>query len=219
MKDMIIELTTEPEGTASRQQPKRHTRTTRVPQILEVATRIFALEGSAGFTQRRIAAEAGIRLNTLQHYFGTRDELLQATISEMANRYIDEYRELARDKYRSPESRLDAIVDNVFNSLTEPDSIWSAFVLHCWSLAEHEPFARELMAKISGELQELFTGLVGKINPALPTGECALRGALLVSHLQGLLVFTRRAGDHVPDRDAFRAATKVVWKALSTTTG
>ena len=75
------------------------------------------------------------------------------------------------------------------------------------------------MAKISGELQELFTGLVGKINPALPTGECALRGALLVSHLQGLLVFTRRAGDHVPDRDAFRAATKVVWKALSTTTG
>jgi AcrR family transcriptional regulator len=216
---MTTELTTELGDAVSREQATRYNRTTRALQILEVAIRIFALEGNAGFTQRRIAAEAGVRLNTLQHYFGTRDELLKSTISEAARRHIEEYRALVRDKHLSPESRLDAIVDNVFDSLAEPGSVRSAFVLHCWSLAEHELFARDLTVDISGELLELFAALVGKINPTLPAAECSRRGALLVSHLEGLLVFTRRAGELVPDLDGFRAATKVLWKTLSTQPG
>src|SRR5579864_9231337 len=83
-------------------EPKRRgNRTTRVPEILDVAINVFAAAGYVGFTQRRIANEAGIRLNTLQHYFGTREELLRSAIQELARRYIAEYRELARDNARS----------------------------------------------------------------------------------------------------------------------
>ena len=216
MKEMTVTLA-KAVGTGTTSEPKRRgNRTTRVPEILEVSIKVFASGGNTGFTQTRVASDAGIRLATLQHYFGTRDELLRSTIEEMAKRYLGRYRTLARDKLRSPEARLDAIIDEVFAALTGPGSILSAFALHCWSLAEHEAFARDLMVEVTGEFQEIFAGLVAKINPALPSGECMLRGALIVSHLQGLLVFIRRIGDNGPDPEAFRSATKVVWKALGT---
>ncbi|CAM2169481.1 TetR family transcriptional regulator [Paraburkholderia sacchari] len=204
-------------GTTGGAHLRRGNRTTRVPAILEVAIKVFATQGNAGFTQRRIASDAGIRLRTLQHYFNTREELLRAAIEEMVKRHIERYMAIAKDNRQSPEARLDALVDETFSVLTVQGAglSASAFALECWSLAEHEDFARELMARVTGEFQEMFVGLVAKINPTLTAAECALRGAQLVSHLYGLIVFIRRAGDFSPDMDAFRQVTKVIWKALS----
>lgn len=197
-------------------EPKRRgNRTTRVPEILEVAISVFAAEGYVGFTQRRIANDAGIQLRTLQHYFGTHEQLLRSAIQELARRYIAVYRELAKDNARSPEDRLERIVDQLFDLLTGPQINAGAFALHCWSLAEHKPFVHDLMAEIQSELIDLFAGLVAKLNPSLPSAECALRAELIVSHLHGLVVFIRLRENNVADLGAFRIATKAVWKALS----
>lgn len=214
MKEMII-TSAEVLGTAAGAPARRGNRSTRVPAIIEVAINVFATQGNAGFTQRRIASEAGIRLRTLQHYFATREELLRTTIEEMVRRYFDSFVAMARDSRQSPEARLDAIVDATFAALTGPGTSVSAFSFECWSLAEHEEFARDLMASVTTEFQEMFADLIAELNPALSADECVLRGAQLVSHLYGLVVFIRRAGKGSPDPDAFRQVTKVVWKALS----
>ncbi|MFD1560439.1 TetR/AcrR family transcriptional regulator [Paraburkholderia silviterrae] len=211
---VMKELTIPSVGIRGREPKRRGNRATRVPEILEVSIRIFASEGNAGFTQTRVAGDAGIRLSTLQHYFGTRDNLLQSTIKEMAKRYLERYKALAKSKI-TPEAALDALVDDVFAELTNPASTISPFALQCWSLAESEAFVKELMAEINGEFQEVFAALVAKINPTLTSGECVLRGALILSHLQGLMVYIRRTGDSLPDLATLRVATKAVWKALS----
>ncbi|MBN3788529.1 TetR/AcrR family transcriptional regulator [Burkholderia sp. Ac-20353] len=213
MKEMTIR-TGEVLASTERAPARRGNRTTRVPAILEVAINVFATLGNTGFTQRRIASEAGIQLRTLQHYFSTREELLRATMEEMTRRYVERYVAIARDKRRSPEASLDALVDETFEVLTAPGTNVSAFAFECWSLAEHETFARDLMAKVTGELQEMFVELVAKISPTLTVVECTLRGAQLVSQLYGLVAFIRRAGDNCPDLVAFRQVTKLVWKAL-----
>ena len=194
---------------------QRGNRTTRVPEILEVAIRVFALEGNAGFTQRRVAADAGVRLSTLQHYFGSRESLLQSTIEEMGRRYIGRFQLLADDVRQSPETRLETLLDETFVALTGPDNVVSPFALEVWCLAEHQASTRDLMVEVSGEFQAIFSKLVAEINPALAPEECRLRGALIYSHWQGLIVFLRRSGRNAPDPVAFRTATKVVWKALS----
>lgn len=199
-------------GTVSRQ---RGNRSTRVPEILEVAIRVFAREGNAGFTQRRVAADAGVRLSTLQHYFGSRELLLQSTIEEMGKRYLQRFRLLAHDPQRTPEARLEALLDDTFDVLTGSDNVVSPFALEVWCLAEHHSSVRDLMVQVSGNFQEVFSKLVAEINPALGGNECRLRGALIYSHWQGLIVFMRRSGNNAPDPVAFRRATKVVWKALS----
>jgi AcrR family transcriptional regulator len=215
MKDLTITSDEIRGASALPESKRRGNRTTRVPEILEVAISVFAAEGYVGFTQRRIANQAGIRLRTLQHYFSTREELLRSAIQELARRYISGYRELAKDNARSPNDRLERIVDQVFDLLTGPHGFAGAFALHCWSLAEHEPFVNGLMAENQGELIALFAGLIAKLSPSLPSGECTLRAELIVSHLHGLVVFIRRRGDNTTDWDAFRVATKALWKALS----
>lgn len=204
-------------GSKALEHKRRGNRTTRIPEILQVALNVFAAEGYVGFTQRRIANVAGIGLSTLQHYFGTREELLRSCIRELSHRYIAEYRKLAKDKARSPDERLERIVDQAFDFLTGPEKYAGAFVLHCWSLAEHEPFVNDLMAENQSELIDIFLGLVVELNPSLPSDECALRAKLIVSHLAGLIVFVRRRGDRETSWDALRVATKAVWKALSRT--
>ncbi len=194
---------------------RRGNRATRVPAILEAAIEVFATQGNAGFTQRRIASDAGIQLRTLQHYFSTREALLRATIEEMIRRYLNRFLAIARDKSRSPAANLDAIIDELFDVLVDSSMNVSAFALECWTLAEHEPFAREMMGSLTGQFQSMLLELVAKISPTLTTGECALRGAQLTSQLYGTVVFLRRAGDNCPDLNAFKQVTKIVWKAVS----
>jgi AcrR family transcriptional regulator len=219
MKDLKISSADlgakEPDATSDNAPKRRGNRTTRVPEILETAIKVFAAEGNAGFTQRRVAADTGIRLATLQHYFGSREMLLHSTIEELAKRYLQRYRLLATDKKMEPEARLEAILDETFAALTDPENVVSSFALECWSLSEHMESVSELMVHVSGEFQDIFGALVAAINTELSDEECRLRAALIYSHWQGLIVFLRRAKQNAPDPAAFRAATKVVWKALS----
>jgi AcrR family transcriptional regulator len=193
---------------------QRGNRATRVPAILEVAINVFATHGNGGFTQRRIADEAGIRLRTLQHYFSTREELLRESVAKMVRRYLEGFQEIANDKSRSPESSLDAILDESISVLLDPNSVAAASSLHLWSLAEQEDFARELVRDLFGEYQEMFEGLVARMNPTLAPQECGLRAALLVSNLLGLVVYIRRSAENIPDVEKFRHATKVVFRTL-----
>ncbi|VXC13692.1 TetR family transcriptional regulator [Burkholderia sp. 8Y] len=196
----------------------RGRRETRVPEILEAAIGVFASQGNGGFTQRGVASAANIRLATLQHYFGSRDSLLMATIEELARRYLHRFHELAEDAHLTPEARLQAVLDETFDALTQPTNLISPFALECWCLAEHHPAVRDVMEGVSEKYQSLFSTLVTQINPKLPAAECRIRGALIYSHWQGLIVFLRRSGSHTPDLSAFRKATGVLWTALGKTT-
>jgi AcrR family transcriptional regulator len=81
-----------------RKAPKqRGNRTTRIPEILEVAIRVFVLEGNTGLTLRRVAAVAGVRLSTLQHYFGTKDSLILSIVEEMSKKHLERFHALADD--------------------------------------------------------------------------------------------------------------------------
>ncbi|MGF6604079.1 AcrR family transcriptional regulator [Paraburkholderia sp. GAS448] len=219
MKQLIITAEDMSATNSAGETRRRGNRTTRVPEILEISINAFATDGYAAFNQRRVASEAGLRLSTLQHYFRTREDLLRATVEAMGDRYLDLYRKLSRDSSLTPLARLDKIADETFNALARPNSNFSAFAIELWSLAEHEDFARDLLEEITGQNLEIFAGLVSKINPELSSEDCALRGALLTSNLQGLLIFVRRAGKNTPDLDGLRAMTKVVWRALSTAPG
>jgi AcrR family transcriptional regulator len=214
MKDLTI--TFPPAATDGPKPAIRGRRETRIPEILEVAIEVFAAEGNAGFTQRRVAAAAGVRLATLQHYFGTRDSLLLATFQEMSKRLLERFRQLASNEADAPEIRLKALLDETFDTLTHVDNLFSRFAIECWCLAERHDEIRERIVEFNGEFQALFGDLIAQINPSLSAKECKIRGALVYSHWQGLIIFLRRSGRNRPDISTFRNATEVVWRALST---
>lgn len=192
---------------------RRGNRESRVPEIIDVSINVLIAAGYTGYTINRVANDAGIRLSTLQHYFSTREALLRATIEEIAKRYFERFRGFAENRSRPPLARLEAIVDDAFAELAKPGL--PASIFESWGLALHEPFARDVVVEIQSRFNGLFAKLVGEINPGLSMEELELRGALIMSSLEGLVVFLRWSKDSVPQLRAYRKAIKVVWSGLS----
>ncbi|POM13958.1 hypothetical protein CSX04_08318 [Burkholderia cepacia] len=118
----------------------------------------------------------------------------------------------AENKRRSPQARLEAIIDDAFVEFAKPGL--PASVLECWGLGLHEPFARDIAVDIQQQFTRLFAKLVEEINPALSAEECELRGALIMTSLEGLIVFLRWNEDDAAKRHRFHKATKVVWSGF-----
>ena len=201
-------------GTRGKPRPrKRGNRASRVPEIIEASVRVLTSDGYAKYSVNRVAAEAGIFLSTLQHYFPSREHLLRETIREYVNRYVGRYRTVACNKLLSPQQRLDAIVDGFVEDFGASDA--AGFVLEVWALAEHEPFAAELVSATNGQFRQMFDQIVSEASPSLSPEERAVRCALLTAHADGLVLFLRRSGDGAPDLSAIRQGIKVVWHALA----
>lgn len=62
--------------------------------ILAAAKRVLAHEGSAGFSVRKVAREAGISLGNLQYHFGSRLALLEGLLAQDVDAYRAAYRSL-----------------------------------------------------------------------------------------------------------------------------
>jgi AcrR family transcriptional regulator len=191
---------------------RRGNRESRVPEIIDVSINVLIAAGYAGYTINRVANDAGIRLSTLQHYFSTREALLRATLEEVAKRYFERFRGFAENRNRSPQARLEAIIDDAFAEFVKPGL--PAAIFESWGLALHEPFARDVVVEIQKQFTGLFAKLVGEINPALSMEERELRGALILSSCQGLFIFLRWSVDNPSKVHAFRKAIKVVWSGL-----
>ncbi|WP_454740262.1 TetR/AcrR family transcriptional regulator [Cupriavidus necator] len=192
---------------------KRGNRQTRTPEILAIAARLFAREGYAAFTTRRVAAEAGLRLSTLQHYFPTRDALLHATIESLVERYHGRFRATSEDATLAPEARLDALLDFIFDAFVDPDT--AAFWVEVWAMARHEPVATPLDIRAYEDGTRYLEGLIAQMTPSLSEEECAIRARLISVQIEGLLALVRRYRHDLPHRDAFLTALRQVCRAVA----
>ncbi len=59
----------------------------RTHEILVAAREVFALEGYVGLSMRGVAARIGATLGTVQHYYPTKDKMLEAMLSLSSGEY------------------------------------------------------------------------------------------------------------------------------------
>lgn len=59
-------------------------------RILSAAKTVLIKEGNAGFSMRKVAAEASVRLNNVQYYYKTKTELVDGLLQEYLNDYKTE---------------------------------------------------------------------------------------------------------------------------------
>lgn len=69
--------------------------------LIDAAIRIVATSGLRGLTYRAVAAEAGVTQGLVAHHFGTRADLIQATLEHTASQSIE------RSELKPASGRLD----------------------------------------------------------------------------------------------------------------
>jgi AcrR family transcriptional regulator len=187
----------------------------RAYDILQAARALLASEGYAGLSMRRVASRAGMSLSNVQHYYPSRDLLLEALLLYTMDEFQAKMDSIAQAM--TGHSRLDRFLSTTDMFLEEvTDPVTHAIFFEIWALASRNPFASNLMNKMLGRERKTVYNLIRGLNPAIPDDEYMQRAILMVAQIEGLMLFRLDKEARRQQFEAVRAAVRKVLLTLAT---
>ena len=160
----------------------------RAHDILLAARRLLAAEGYAGLSMRRVAQESGMSLSNVQHYYASKDVLVEALLLYIMDVFQAKMDSIALGMIGRPQvERFLTTVDMFLEEITDP--VMHAVFFEIWALASRHPFASALMGKMMARERKAIYGLIRGLNPALSDEQTMQRSVLIVAQIQGLMLF------------------------------
>ncbi len=187
----------------------------RAQDILEAARALLAADGYAGLSMRRVAQAAGMSLSNVQHYYASRDLLLEALLLTTMDTFQARMDAIAAAmSERSQLERFLSTVDMFLEEITDP--VIHALFFELWALASRNPFASNLMDKMLGRERKTVYNLIRGLNPAISDEETMQRAILMVAQIEGLMLFRLDKRRRRTQFDAVRASLRKALLALAT---
>lgn len=157
----------------------------RVQAILDVARRLFTDGGYAEMTMRQVAELSGMSLSNVQHYFPTREALLQALLESVMDSYEPGFGEIEM-RQAAPAAKLEAAIRYFLADSKRPEA--ERLFVEIWSLATRAPIAREIFDRMYTHHRHNLSRLIALVNPTLDSKEIAQRAALAAMQIEGLML-------------------------------
>lgn len=174
-------LRNKPSGTTEKGRERAH-------EILQAARTLLASEGYAGLSMRRVAQETGMSLSNVQHYYGSKDLLVEALLLYTMDMFQAKMDGIAvAMAARPPVERFLSTVDMFLEEITDP--VTHAVFFEIWALASRNPFASDLMGKMLGRERKAIYWLIRGLNPEISDEEYMQRAILMVAQIEGLMLF------------------------------
>ena len=182
----------------------------RAHDILRAARVLLAADGYAGLSMRRVAAEVGISLSNVQHYYQSKDALLEALLLYTMDVFQAKMDSISAAMVSASRSeQFLSTVDMFLEEITDP--VTHAIFFEIWALASRNAFASTLMDRMLGRERKAIYLLIRGLNPAISDSEYMQRAILMVAQMEGLMLFRL---DRHKRRDEFLALRASVRKAL-----
>lgn len=165
----------------------------RARDILQAAREIFAADGYGGLTMRRVAAQVGVSLSNVQHYYKSKDLLVEALLLDTLNQFQERIDAITASMAGA--SRVEqflATVDMFLEELGTP--LMRGMFFEFWALATRNTFASALMEKMLARERKAIYNLIRGLSPDISDSEYMIRAALIVAQVEGLMLFRVRNG-------------------------
>ena len=172
----------------------------RAAAIITAAKRLFIADGFAGLSMRGVAAELGISLSHVQHYYKNKEDLVAALLYQI----LDRYRWMVADIQLSlaDQSTFDqfcAAIDLFLHDVTQQE--FAAVFCEIWALSTRQAFAAELLANVQLRERKQLRALIKPLLPRVSSDELNLRANLMLLSIDGLVVCSaHRTQDTVSGR-------------------
>jgi AcrR family transcriptional regulator len=187
----------------------------RVQEILQVARLIFAREGYAGLSMRRLASELGMSLSNLQHYYQSKDFLLEALLLYTMNTFQEKIDQIAETMDKS--SRIDQLKSTIDMFLEElNDPVTHGLFFEIWAMAGRNTFASLLMDKMLARERKTIYKLIQGLSPEISDEQAMLRAILIVAQIEGLMLFRLHRSDDTMEVAAIHNALRKTVLNLAT---
>jgi AcrR family transcriptional regulator len=187
----------------------------RALDILYAARELLAAEGYSGLSMRAVAAQVGISLSNVQHYYKSKDDLLEALLlytMELFQHKIDSI-----SASMPSDSRLNRFLstcDMFLEEITDP--VTHAIFFELWALASRNDFASRLMAKMLARERKAVFYLISGLNPAISDEAYMQRAVMMVAQIEGLMLFRLNQHERPEEFQAVRASMRKILTDLAT---
>lgn len=148
---------------------------------------MFMAHGYAGFTMRKVAAEAGISVGNLHYYYRNKEDLLRDMLDFVVSHYLQEIDNRRRQAGDSPAEQLAAIIGYLVEDLNRIST--TRFFPELWALANHDAYAAELTEAMYARAREPMQELIAAMRPDLDAGVCEEIAMLISASIEGLTMF------------------------------
>ena len=160
----------------------------RMQEILQAARLMFAREGYAGLSMRGLAAALGMSLSNVQHYYKSKDLLIEAMLLYTMNTFQAKIDNIAKTMEQSPRiEHLNSTIDMFLEELSDP--VTHGVFFEIWALAGRNAFASALMDKMLARERKSIFKLIQGMAPGISDEQAMLRAILIVAQVEGLMLF------------------------------
>ncbi len=156
-------------------------------RILEAARRVLVEEGNAGFSMRKVASAADMRLGHLQYYFSSKAELVRALVASITDSFDSFYSQ----RLMRVEDPLDRFIGSAeFVLYGGPIRDMGLLLRECWSMAPRDHDVAEAMDLFYEGWCARLAEALQAVNPDLLDPQARLLGAEVVAMISGSFLFT-----------------------------
>ncbi len=178
----------------------------RANDILHAAREIFASEGYGGLSMRRVAAQVGVSLSNVQHYYKSKDMLVEALLLDSLNQFQERIDGIAASMTGSREEQFLATVDMFLDELGSP--VIRGMFFEFWALATRNTFASTLMERMQSRERKAIYKLIQGLSQEISDEEYMVRAALIVAQIEGLMLFRVRNRPKRPELEGLENAAR-----------
>ncbi|MBV8125313.1 MAG: TetR/AcrR family transcriptional regulator [Burkholderiaceae bacterium] len=187
----------------------------RAREILQAARGLLAGEGYAGLSMRTVASRVGASLSNVQHYYPSKDLLLEALLSAMREEYQQQIDSISKpDAGASKLQQFEAVIDYLLDETADIEG--SAVLRELWALAVRNTMAAEILQKMLDAAQKTLRKQIKSLSPELAPSDCETRAVLILAHLQGLTLILANPRTSPRDSKALKAAARAAIVQLAT---
>jgi AcrR family transcriptional regulator len=187
----------------------------RAHDILRAARRLLAADGYAGLSMRRVAAEVGMSLSNVQHYYQSKDLLVEALLLYTLEVFQSKMDGISASMESAPRiEQLLSTADMFLEEISDPET--HAIFFEIWALASRNAFASALMDRMMARERKATYNLIRGLNPDIPDAEYMQRAILMVAQMEGLMLFRLNKDMRKEEFLAMRESVKKVILRLAT---
>lgn len=172
--------------------------------IIEEAISLLDEQGSKGFTMRALARRADIPLSVLQHYFRTRDDVLEALVVFFRQSLVHEVKECFSNTGEPFEQQVRNYVKEALD-YSQYTGLGHTLFSECQTISK--PLA-PLVEAAYQEALNLIEAAYATARPELEREERLRRVAFLLATLEGLIIFMSDRPSMAPSPDGLGEASE-----------
>ena len=159
----------------------------RVLKVLDATKAVLISHGYAGLTLRLVAERADIAHSNVQYYFPTKDRLVESFMMYISSGYRRDVQILLDSTPNDPLERFTRYVRYYINE-NRTLSVTVIFA-ELRAMSQRNDFILDMLDRMYISYRERMEALLEDVNPTVPAAKRALRAALIIAIIDGLMIF------------------------------